>query len=426
MITLLDWQKPLLQRLLDMQPRRKLIALPTGTGKTYIAGAYAAAKQKKPLVLCPKAVIPAWKTVLPKYYDVLNPERLKTGKTPWWSADKRWRLYEDTLVIIDEIHQGASGPKSKYTGILAQLKAYPVEILILSATPAASPLQMRALGYLTDQHGFVLRDYYRWCRAHGCFDHPQFGGLHFPKGAAGQTYMNRIHQQMQDRLLYCSLDDIPGFPETFLQVELLDLGSKQTTAEINNIYKEYESLAAEAKNALTEILRLRQAVEVLKVPALVEVVRNQLEEEQVSIVVFSSFRQTLHLLREALQQYQPAIIIGEQSATERQNNIDRFQANQTALCLATLGAGGVGISLHDVHHARPRRSYICPGYSASEFKQALGRIHRAGGTKTIQSIVLAAGTIEERVYRAVNQKLSNISTLLDGDLDPLMGPEGSI
>jgi len=419
MISLLSWQTPLLQRLLEMEPRRKLIALPTGTGKTYLAGAYAEAKKKKPLVLCPKAVIPSWKNVLSEYYDVLNPERLKTGRTPWWSADKRWKLYEDALVIIDEIHQGASGSKSKYTGILAQLKAYPVEVLVLSATPAASPLQMRALGYLMDQHGFVLRDYYRWCRAHGCFDHPRFGGLHFPKGAAGKQYMDKIHKAMEGRLLYCSLADIPDFPETFLQVELLDLDSRMATEEINRLYAEYADKATEAKSTLTENLHMRQAIEVLKVPSLVQVVQQQLEEETVSIVVFSSFRKTLHLLQEALKQYDPAIIIGEQSAVERQDSINRFQANQTALCLATLGAGGVGISLHDVHQVRPRHSYICPGYSASEFKQALGRIHRAGGTKTIQSIVLAAGTIEEKVYRAVTQKLSNIDTLLDGDLDPL-------
>jgi hypothetical protein len=85
-------------------------------------------------------------------------------------------------------------------------------------------------------------------------------------------------------------------------------------------------------------------------------------------------------------------------------------------------AGGTGLSLHDDKKERPRASLITPGVSASEFRQALGRIHRVGGTPVVQTIVLASGTIEERVYEAIQRKTTGIDSvngvnlLTDSDL----------
>ena len=79
-------------------------------------------------------------------------------------------------------------------------------------------------------------------------------------------------------------------------------------------------------------------------------------------------------------------------------------------------ACGVALSLHDERHERPRVSLINPSYSASELLQALGRIRRVGGTRAVQKIVLAAGSVEENVARAVNGKVDNIGALTDADL----------
>jgi SNF2 family DNA or RNA helicase len=64
-------------------------------------------------------------------------------------------------------------------------------------------------------------------------------------------------------------------------------------------------------------------------------------------------------------------------------------------------------------------SLINPSFSAVHVKQAMGRIHRAGGTKSVQRFILAAGTLEERVYRKVQAKIGNIGLLNDGDLSIL-------
>ena len=79
-------------------------------------------------------------------------------------------------------------------------------------------------------------------------------------------------------------------------------------------------------------------------------------------------------------------------------------------------ACSVALSLHDELHERPRVSLISPSYSASDVIQALGRIRRVGGTTATQKIVLAAGSVEERVAEAVQRKIDCIGTLSDRDL----------
>jgi hypothetical protein len=75
----------------------------------------------------------------------------------------------------------------------------------------------------------------------------------------------------------------------------------------------------------------------------------------------------------------------------------------------------VGVSLHDLHGRYPRTALICPGWSATDLKQALGRVWRSGGKSTsIQRILYAAGTVEETVASRIEEKLRNLSLLNDG------------
>ena len=104
---------------------------------------------------------------------------------------------------------------------------------------------------------------------------------------------------------------------------------------------------------------------------------------------------------------------------ERQRAIDDFQRNGAAILIATIGSGGVRISLHDELGGHPRSSLICPSFSAIELRQALGRIHR-NGSKSVatQRIILASGTVEERVCAKLNTKMFAFDPINDTDLTP--------
>ena len=111
------------------------------------------------------------------------------------------------------------------------------------------------------------------------------------------------------------------------------------------------------------------------------------------------------------------IIKGGQTMEERDNMIKDFQSNKKKVIIVMQQAGGVGISLHDIHGGHPRMSIISPSWSGQEMRQTLGRIHRAGSkTPAIQKIVYVAKTYEEQLCKIIKQKLRNIDALNDGDL----------
>jgi SNF2 family DNA or RNA helicase len=352
---------------------------------------------------------------------IVNPERLRLEKTPWYQKGQ-WRFPANGLLIWDEVHHGVAGPKTLTTTILASTKAYRIPLLAMSATLADSPVKLRALGYLLGLHGFRLPEFYDWCLKHGCYF--QDAQLRFTKGPAGTKHMARIFTQIQNVLVRLRIEDIPDFPEQDLQVKLYNLEEKYR----DEIAKIYEALRQELKagagvsSAELAILRARQRTELYKVPLLLDLVHECLEEEH-SAVVFVGFRDTVQALHEGLQAKRVSAVrlLGGQDGDVRQAEIDAFNRNEKHVCLATLGAGGVGINLHDSLRVRPRRSFITPSWSATELVQCLGRTRRAGGTKAVQQFVLIADTVEERIYGALTQKLRNIQALQDGDLTPFGG-----
>ena len=91
---------------------------------------------------------------------------------------------------------------------------------------------------------------------------------------------------------------------------------------------------------------------------------------------------------------------------------------QANIIICNIKAGGIGISLHDTIGNHPRVSLISPTWSSIDLVQALGRIHRAGGkSKSLQRIIYTADTIEERIADKLKNKLLNINSINNGDLD---------
>lgn len=104
---------------------------------------------------------------------------------------------------------------------------------------------------------------------------------------------------------------------------------------------------------------------------------------------------------------------------DRQKAIDLFQNNKERIIICQIRAGGVGISLHDLHGGHPRVTLINYPDSASDLLQALGRAPRAGAkTPVLQRIIFVANVdYEKRIMQNINKKLANISTINDGDLN---------
>lgn len=138
-----------------------------------------------------------------------------------------------------------------------------------------------------------------------------------------------------------------------------------------------------------------------------------------SVAIFVNFNETADALCEKLKTR--CVIRGGQSDPDREANIAAFQADREPIIIANIRAGGVGVSLHGTPESRTRLSIISPSDSGQDLKQALGRVWRANGAKSIQRIFFAAGTVEEKVCANVRAKIARIDTINDGDLEANAG-----
>ena len=421
---LYEWQKPLLlEGYNKFRAQRVLLnAMPTGSGKTYISTALLhKVGVQNPLIICPKTVIPAWRTLTDGMNArIINWEKLKRDRSTWDPRLMTWVFAagQPDVVLIDEVHRGCSGQTTMIGYMLAKLVAGKMPVIMQSATVADSPLKMRSIGFALGLHDYSKGGFFRFCREHGCRDAQLFNRtfLEFPSSPdKAKPHLEKLRQKIADKLLYIPLANIPGFPDNLVEIDLVDLAGTQSES-LMALANQIEMDNPE-QGVLTELLRKRQHAELLKLDYLIEQIKDNLEEGR-SIAVFLNFRKSLEYMEKELARsgIQSVQIHGAQNDTDRARAIQMFQDNNVFVCLAMIQAGGVAISLHDVHQVRPRVSFINPGFSASELVQAMGRIRRAGGTRTVQRIVLTAGTIENKVYNRVQQKIRNIDTLTDGDL----------
>lgn len=129
--------------------------------------------------------------------------------------------------------------------------------------------------------------------------------------------------------------------------------------------------------------------------------------------VFAQSRQLIELASARLEKLKipHVLIVGNQSAFERQLSIERFQRGEVAAVLATVGAGGIGITL--------TRGDTCiflqRSWSMIENAQAEDRFHRIGSEQheSINIIdIVSQGTIEEGQRLALEAKGDRMQEIL--------------
>ena len=453
----------------------------TGAGKTYVAAA--AAGEYPTLVVHPKVAGSSWKRAaasLGKSFSQVGYEMLRTGGTPFgkWTngAQRRKKFfkcqccqrivdmdryfpcyvhpqgihcletkseqhdYGDFVfhpavkqVIFDEVHR-CNGRDSLNADMLIAAKRQRIRVLGLSATAGCSPLHFRALGYMLDLHGLdhdtvipgrgVHPNFYRWARKYGCRKDPRFRGLKWFAGREEQLeIMREIREQIiPARGIRITEKDIPGFPECDIQSQLYDV---DTPEEFNRLYAEvHEALGVLTErqkddlapdSPLTRILRARQRIELLKVPIATEVGQDFLDKG-FSLVLFVNFRQTID---EMTKRFPEARIIDGQTPG-RDEAVDLFQDNTINTLIVNSAAGGGSLSMQDLTGFSPRVGLVMPNHSATSMQQVFGRLPRDGGKSTaVYRVLLAEGTIEVNIHRALQTKLNNIEMLNDGDLSGL-------
>ena len=429
MLELFDVQKKhvlALQRALEKN-KAAIDSSDTGTGKTVCAIETSKAMDLAPFVVSPKAVIPSWEETLrgqqADSWCVYGWEKLRAGNTPYLKRSPKgknfvWQLdKESVLLIFDEVHK-AKGKLTQNARMLMAARKQGFTILCLSATAAEDPREMRALGYALGLH--KNQDFFQWAQTWGCkFD--DWGQLVFdPEKKHLLAALNRIiYPARGHKMRRQDLGD--KFQECQLITDPIDFGAAKLKGLAQELEDELGILRERKKEdgddpiALTKILRLRQEIELLKIPTLVKLIENAREDNHFAIV-FLNFTDSITALSRRLKE-KHTFIWGHQTEAERKESIRLFQDGEVGIIICNIQAGGVGVSLHDLDGSRPRINFISPTYNAKDLKQSLGRSDRLGAkSPTVQKILVAADTIEVKIVKSLFQKIENIA-LLHGEIN---------
>lgn len=445
-----------------------------GVGKTYAAVACVREWKRPTLVVCPAISITAWQRVgaaLNTQFSVVNYEMLRTGATrlgvwenprpaklPRFFKCTACQLVVDPLrpsrcqyhflgvhcvetkskphnygkfiwnhnvkqLVFDEVHR-CSALDSLQSDMLVAGKRQSIPTLGLSATVAESPLDFRAFGYVLGLHNYL--DFFRWAAKRGCRKVP-WGGFEFAVGEAKRReIVAALHAEIfPARGTRVRISDLgPAFPECQITAELYDL---KEADKINELYAQMDGAIKAlneqkltdkcAEHPLTALLRASEEIELLLVP-IFEELRADARASGLSVAIFVNYRRTVDELCRRLGTTcrVDGSQVGAAGARQRQQNLDDYQANRSLDIVLSAAAGNASIGLQDLH-GRPRLGLVSVGHSATQFRQLCGRIPRQGSLSPARyRVVLAAGTVQEKIHKQLSGKLDRLDILNDGDL----------
>ena len=418
-----SWQRPAIEQLTRALSRSRgaVDASDVGTGKTYVA-LFTAKNLGLPVaIVCPKSLIPTWRAaceatgVVPLF--IVSYDKAVSGFEygKWLNSTVYvWGFTEPTLLIADEAHRlrHYRTRTCKMFEAGANLGAK-FKLLALSATLAENPMHFKALGRWLDM--FPRGQFWPWTQQNGVVrDGFGWGFTKVPEFQ--EDCLRRLHASLfPHKGVRVRVKDIPNFPQQvieFLPVEISPAAAKRVEKEV----AELRLKATEDKAfPIVELLRTRQELELLKADTFIEQA-SDIVDDGCAVVIFLEFLQSIEAVAEGLKKYQPLVMVGEVDAEDREAIVKQFQNNEKRIIILQSRVGGVGLSLHDLH-GTPRVSLISPSYSATTFKQVLGRIRRAGGkSPVIQKIVYIPASVESQVIKSVKAKIKNLDLLFDSDL----------
>ena len=405
-----------------------LDASDAGIGKTFVALATLRELGLSALVVATKSILTPWQRAADamgvKLVGVTNWEKVRTGNTPfgrWKQLPSGAQVFEWAknipMLVFDEVHRGA-GIGTDNSAMLIAAKIQKIPTLMMSATSADSPARMRAIGFVLGLHG--LKDFPEWMMAHGCYlddrEKWQFAG--------STDDLLQIHRAIFPsrgfRIRIAELGD--QFPATKINAQLVDVVNPnaiekayQTLREAIQKVRDKEANDSDKAAHLTAQLRARQITELAKVPAVIEMTKDEIEQGR-SVLIGANFTDTVKTLAGSFGSIKVVTLTGEESSPKkRQAAIDAFAEDKARVFIMNEGITS-GVGCHDQRGQFPRTSLLMPGFNPVNVVQFFGRVHRATGrSKSLQRALFAAGCpTEERKAERLTERLRGMSILNDG------------
>lgn len=170
---------------------------------------------------------------------------------------------------------------------------------------------------------------------------------------------------------------------------------------------------------MPKITRLRQKLEALKTPFLIETVESLSEGDK--IIIFCEYMATVEAMRDAFAQAGIACVtlVGADSGARRQKAIDAFQNDPAVtVFIGTTSAAGVGITLTAANHV----AFASLPWTPALMRQAEDRAYRLGQRRNVLVIVpLVAGSIDEGIWSLLQSKQATEQDVVEAVKSQLSG-----
>lgn len=190
---------------------------------------------------------------------------------------------------------------------------------------------------------------------------------------------------------------------------------------VNNIKEDIDKINLNTTNLLSKIARLRQVTACPSVLTSKEVISSKVERacdltQQIisngdKVVIFSTFKQTVEDLKNALKEFNPLIGTGDTPDAELSDNIDKFQTeDKYKVFIGTHSKMGTGVTLTAASYL----IFIDTPYTFALLEQAEDRIYRIGTKKSVTIYnLITKDTVDERVAEIVNDKKAISDYIVD-------------
>lgn len=418
-----------------------MLAMDMGTGKSFTTVALCKEhKAKKVLILCPLSVVNVW----PREFEGFKVVALDTGsvadkttkaKQALTSAfigdqpcvivinyEASWRepfkafaaKIQFDIVVLDESHRIKS-PGGKASRNASQFVKQGCKIIALTGTPAPhSPAdlyaQFRAIN--PEIFGTSFNRFKKRYAMMGGYQNYQI---------IGWRNQEEMKQKFDSVAITIKKEDALDLPE-INHVDIPVILSQKARGIYDLIDREFWALVDEghitASNALVKLLKLQQVTggfikdDDEKINLIDEAkkisLKDLLTDCNKPAVVFCRFRQDIQNIREVCEELK--LKHGEVSGEVKDLDEARFPLDKEVL-VVQIQAGGVGIDLSRASIG----IYYSMGFSLGDYLQSLARLHRPGQRHKVTFYhLVATKTVDEKVYKALQQRAHVIEAILGG------------
>lgn len=379
------------QELVDLLPKKHLLAWECRTGKSFATIACADKIGSKILVVCPKGIKDQWIEYInefserPDDYRVLTKEEFKKlhDKLPYYN-----------FIAIDEGHNFSGLKSGLYKSMISYLKKYnPDSVYILTATPYRStPWNIYALAKI------LGRDWNWMAFKREFFYDINMGGRKIPK--IKDNIEPKIAKLVQNLGSIVKMQDCVDMPEQIFEIE-------------------YFELTPEQKKAIEEI-KMTESTHITKWTAIHQVCGGtrkgdgyiddqffknekiqrlkELASEHKKLVVVCRYNNEIDYITRELKEYNVKIIRGD--VKDRHQVVN--EANSSEQCIVLVNAAcSEGYTLATFHIM----VFYSYSFSLTDYIQMIGRIQSINHLdKKLYLSLIVKGTIDEDVFKCIGKK----------------------